>query len=128
MVPENLDNAEPWVHQESKEPQGERQPNGNQGRWDPRNTWLSRTAGSERRAPSASCAPGKAISRDTKSVYYFRASVDLCVCVCMYVCVCVHVLSSVHECVGRSVYVTCTVCGVLCGSMCVGRVCAILSL
>ena len=94
--------------------------------------WLSRTAGSERRAPSASCAPGKAISRDTESVYYFRASVDLCVCVCMCVCVCVcvcvHVLSSVHECVGRSVYVTCTVCGVLCGSMCVGRVCAILSL
>ena len=40
------------------------------GRWDPRNTWLSRTAGSERRAPSASCAPGKAISRDTESVYY----------------------------------------------------------
>eukprot|EP00731_Ephydatia_muelleri_P007578 Em0003g1826a len=25
-VPENLDNAEPWAHQESKEPQGERQP------------------------------------------------------------------------------------------------------
>ena len=39
--------------------------------------------------PSASCAPGKAISRDTESVYYFRASVDVCVCVC--VCVCVHV-------------------------------------
>ena len=37
----------------------------------------------------------------------------VCVCVCMYVCVCV----CVHEFVGRSVYVTCTVCGVLCGSI-----------
>ena len=47
----------------------------------------------------------------------------MCVCVCVCVCVCA---LSVHECVGRSVYVICTVCGVLCGSTCVGRVCAVL--
>ena len=58
-----------------------------------------------------------------ESVYYFRVSVDfflclcVCVCVCVYVYVCVCVCVCVHEFVGRSAYVTCTVCGVLCGSI-----------
>ena len=44
----------------------------------------------------------------------------MCVCVCLCVCLCV----CVHECVGMSVYVTCTVWFYV--GQCVGRVCTVL--